>query len=166
MGISDLVSLLGGAAARSNKDAQPETKAVFSHAAFEREIEAAARKKLEAAARKESDWSLTAHRQLKMELSRVEAEEQAKLARQRLQQEAEEVAELLRSPAMACTLDTAVDLWIVKYGDGWVPVTDIQKDDNMDWTVLHFRLKEARYVESFTGLRNPGYVRIIERAKR
>ena len=56
----------------------------------------------------------------------------------------------LNAPHMQCTLSTAVDMWIVKFGDGWVPKQKITgAAGEMNWQALGRRLAEARRMEEY-----------------
>lgn len=76
-------------------------------------------------------------------------------AAQRLEREAEAAEKQLRvkrlqSAALACTLSTAVNLWIVKHGDGWVAKQDVTNDTGeMDWQALGRRLSDANRMEEY-----------------
>ena len=57
---------------------------------------------------------------------------------------------LLNSPHMQCTLSAAINLWIVKFGDGWVPKQQVAgAADEMNWQALGRRLAEARRMEEY-----------------
>lgn len=56
----------------------------------------------------------------------------------------------LNAPHMQCTLSTAVNLWIVKFGDGWVPQqTTTGAADEMNWSALGRRLADANRMEEY-----------------
>lgn len=80
-----------------------------------------------------------AHR-LQMEmLKRKETEEHARLQRK-----------LMESPAMQCTVTDGVNLWIAKFGDGWVDrnaVLAITELGGMEWWVLADRLRKISMME-------------------
>lgn len=67
---------------------------------------------------------------------------------------------VLSAPHMRCSLSAAVDLWGVKFGDGWVRVDDLpnapQGTGEMDWLRLLTRLNAANKLEKYED-----YVRII-----
>lgn len=83
------------------------------------------------------------------EYKRKSARGEYDLLQKRRAEEARQVAEL-RMPHNVCTVSAAVDLWIVKFGDGWVRKSDIAEivdPGNMNWTRLARRLYEARRME-------------------
>lgn len=56
----------------------------------------------------------------------------------------------LAQPHMQCTMSAAVNLWIVKFGDGWVPKQQVTgAADEMNWQALGRRLGEARRMEEY-----------------
>jgi hypothetical protein len=56
----------------------------------------------------------------------------------------------LNAPHMQCTLSTAADMWIVKFGDGWVPKQKITgAAGEMNWQALGCRLADAHRMEEY-----------------
>ncbi len=83
------------------------------------------------------------------EYKRKSARGEYDLLQKRRAEEARQAAEL-RMPHNVCTVSTAVELWIVQFGDGWVRKSDIAEivdPGNMNWTRLARRLYEARRME-------------------
>jgi hypothetical protein len=73
-------------------------------------------------------------------------------AEARCKHEAEEsrLAAEMRMPHNVCTVSSAVELWIVKFGDGWVrkrDVSNIATPDTMNWTRLARRLHDVHRME-------------------
>lgn len=78
--------------------------------------------------------------------AQLEAERKAEQAKAKLA--ATQAA--LNAPHMQCTLSTAVDMWIVKFGDGWVPKQQVTgAAGEMNWQALGRRLAEARRMEEY-----------------
>lgn len=74
--------------------------------------------------------------QLEM-MKRKEAEKHARLRRK-----------LMESPAMQCTVTDGVNLWIAKFGDGWVDHNALpQGGEGMEWPVLADRLRKIHMME-------------------
>ncbi len=65
---------------------------------------------------------------------------------------------LIDSPEYACTLVVAKDLWLTKFGDGWVARTDVEDALGMQWTKLCSRLTAAHCMEHETAT---DFVRLI-----
>ena len=83
-------------------------------------------------------------------------------ARQAAQQEAAKQArvEHMQSAAMACSITDGFNLWIARWGDGWVLVVDVQKASNeaeaFRWDTLCERLKRTNKIEI-----DGEYVRVV-----
>lgn len=84
----------------------------------------------------------------------LEEKEEAYRLQQELQnrKEAEEHArlrcEFMDSPAMQCTVTDGVNLWIAKFGDGWIDRHTLQQGgEGMDWSVLTDRLRKINMME-------------------
>lgn len=78
----------------------------------------------------------------------------------RSEREAERRKNLLEAPHNACALSVAVNLWIVKFGDGWVRIDDLPNGSvgpgEMQWLKLLTRLTEANKIEKLED-----YVRVV-----
>lgn len=83
---------------------------------------------------------------LKRKIQELEAKhEQEKIAARTAAMQA-----VLNAPHMQCTLSTAVNLWIVKFGDGWVPRQDLGSAvGEMNWHELGARLKRTGKLEEY-----------------
>lgn len=65
---------------------------------------------------------------------------------------------LIDSPEYACSLVVAKDLWLTKFGDGWVAQSDVEDALGMQWRKLCTRLIAARCMEQETAT---DFVRLI-----
>lgn len=78
------------------------------------------------------------------------------------QQEAARKArvEHMQSAAMACSITDGLNLWVARWGDGWVLVMDVQKARNeadaFRWDVLQTRLTRTHRLEI-----DGEYVRVV-----
>lgn len=83
-------------------------------------------------------------------------------ARQAAQQEAAKKArvEHMQSAAMACSITDGLNLWVARWGDGWVLVMDVQKASNemeaFRWDTLQTRLTRTIKLET-----DGEYVRVV-----
>lgn len=78
------------------------------------------------------------------------AEMEAKQKAEQLKAKIKAVQDHLAAPHMQCTLSTAVNLWIVKHGDGWVAKQDVTNDTGeMNWSALGRRLADANRMEKY-----------------
>lgn len=88
------------------------------------------------------------------------AEMEAHANAKQLKAKIKAVQDSLAQPHMQCTLSAAVNLWIVKFGDGWVRVNDMPNEPHgsgeMNWNKLLTRLADTHKVEKYED-----YVRII-----
>ena len=72
--------------------------------------------------------------------------------KQKAEQEQREQDALLASPAMVCSISVGIDLWIAKFGDGWVMATNAmvapdEEAGGMNWSMLYTRLKRLHRME-------------------
>lgn len=78
------------------------------------------------------------------------AEMEAKIKAEEAQAKLKAVQAHLAAPHMQCTLSTAVNLWIVKFGDGWVTRQDVAnavQPGEMHWFELGSRLVRTGKME-------------------
>jgi hypothetical protein len=78
------------------------------------------------------------------------ADDEENEARLKIEAEESRLAEEMRMPHNVCTVSAAVELWIVKFGDGWVrkrDVPNIATPDTMNWTRLARRLHDVHRME-------------------
>jgi len=68
--------------------------------------------------------------------------------------------EHMQSAAMACSITDGCNLWIARWGDGWVRVMDVQQASNeaeaFRWDTLCERLKRTNKIET-----DGEYVRVV-----
>lgn len=75
---------------------------------------------------------------------------ESKFAREKVAARHAATRATLNAAHMQCTLSTAVNLWVVKFGDGWVPKqATAGADDEMNWNELGRRLAEAHRMEEY-----------------
>lgn len=95
-----------------------------------------------------------------VDLYKKVADRETKLKAEQLQQKIKAVQATLAAPHIQCTLSAAVNLWIVKFGDGWVRINDMPNEPQgvgeMNWNKLLTRLANAHRMEKYED-----YVRII-----
>ena len=68
--------------------------------------------------------------------------------------------EHMQSAAMVCSITDGLNLWVARWGDGWVLVVDVQKasieTDAFRWDVLQTRLTRTIKIET-----DGEYVRVV-----
>lgn len=109
-------------------------------------------------------WDEMQHKPYQLSQAQAQAMKQAAEEKARIQAEHEALRRknLLAEPHNACSLSAAVNLWVVKFGDGWVRVNDIPDEGGnldtgeMNWHGLMRRLDLQDKIEKLED-----YVRII-----
>lgn len=88
----------------------------------------------------------------------LEEQKKAHLLQQAMLKKKEEeehrrlLRKLMAGPAMQCTVTDGVNLWIAKFGDGWVDrnaIPAVSKEGDMEWTVLADRLRKINMMEEY-----------------
>jgi len=85
-------------------------------------------------------------------LKRKIMELEAKHEQEKIAARAAATQAVLNAPHMQCSLSAAVNLWIVKFGDGWVSHLEVRQavqSGEMDWGDLTARLADAGKIEKY-----------------